>query len=138
MSFHGESRDYLPCLVGEAPPRFRLSVERGRAELTGRLNSTHLDCRGRVHSGLIACLLDTAMGKAFASLGFFGVTALFEVDYLEEIDESGAISARGEVVREDRSRVMAEGRVRCGQRSVARGRAVFLKTEKGRAAGRAG
>lgn len=121
---------YLTCLIGEEKGLFRVSVARGRAEVSGRLSRSHTSCSGAVHRGLIAALLDTAMGKAFSSLGLFGMTAIFKVDYLEEPADNETVSVRARVVREDVSRVVAEGQVRCGpgKRPVAVGHAVFLKS----------
>ncbi len=121
---------YLTCLIGEEKDLFRVSVARGRAEVSGRLDSRHNSCSGVVHRGLIAALLDTAMGKAFTSLGLLGMTAIFKVDYLEELTQNETVSVRARVVREDMSRVVAEGQVRCGpgKRPVAVGHAVFLKS----------
>lgn len=121
---------YLTCLIGEDDDLFRVRVLRGRAEVTGTLGSSHGSCQGMVHRGLIAALLDTAMGKAFTSLGLPGMTVLFKVDYLAEPARGETVNVLAEVVREDLSRVVAEGSVSCGSSPgpVALGQAVFLKS----------
>ncbi|TBH16061.1 PaaI family thioesterase [Thermus thermamylovorans] len=74
-----------------------LRREGGEAELRLPVREEFLQGRGVVHGGILAALLDTALGNAVGSLGVEVVTAELSVSYLKPV-RGGVLHARGYVL----------------------------------------
>lgn len=64
-----------------------------------------------LHGGIVATLLDEAMAKANAVLGFVAVTHRLEVDFLRPVPPVVPIEIVGEHVRREGSRVFNQARI---------------------------
>ena len=85
-----------------------LRKEAGEAELLLEVREEFLQGQGLVHGGILAALLDSALGQAVESLGAKVVTAELSVSYLRPVRE-GVLLARGWVVHPGRHLLHAAG-----------------------------
>ena len=94
---------------------FRVVPEKsghGFCTVAGRVEHRHLNINGVVHGGVIATILDTAMGGAVVSLlteeETAATTSLY-VEFLRAAREGEVLTARGHVLRRGRHIAFAEG-----------------------------
>lgn len=83
-------------------------AQNGRATVTLPITPNLRQIYGNVHGGILATLLDSAMAVAIASLtgpDTENVTAEMTVYYLAPVEE-GCLTAQGEVLEEDRRRML--------------------------------
>lgn len=94
---------------------FRIDAEQsgdGVCTVTGRVELRHLNIDARVHGGVYATALDTAMGAAVVSLlqaGETTATTSLYVEFLRAARKGDTLTARGEVLRRGRHIAFAEG-----------------------------
>lgn len=107
-----------PCFgCGGANPRgMRLSFEQDdpRQRIVGRfrLSEEYLGGSGFLHGGIIALLLDEAMGKACRFHAEHAVTAELRVEYKRPIPVNTEIVVEGFVTRRDGRQLYHEGEIR--------------------------
>ncbi len=109
--------------------------EDGRALVAIEAGDRHLNPGGTVHGGVIATLVDTAMGRAVATLiedDEVPVTIEMKVNYLEP-GQPGRLEAWGEVVRHGRLVIVARAEVtRAGDgEAVAEAIGTFISRPRG-------
>lgn len=125
----GELRDRVAA--SEFHRTFGMEVEdadRGEVTLGWDARAEHLNLQGLVHGGVLATLLDTAMGLAIRSAlepGRRHVTIEMGVHYLRPA-HPGRLRARGRVARIGREIAFADAEVLDGQdRVLARATGTF-------------
>jgi uncharacterized protein (TIGR00369 family) len=95
---------------------FRLSeAANGRVVFTCEPHESHYNPLGSVHGGVVATLLDSAMGCAVHSTlpaGRFYTTLEIKVNYIRSLGVgSGPVQAVGETIHSGRQTAIAEGRL---------------------------
>jgi len=84
----------------------------GYCTVAGRVEHRHLNLNGVVHGGVLATILDTAMGGSVVSLlteeETTATTSLY-LEFLRTAREGEHLSARGHVLRRGRHVAFAEG-----------------------------
>ena len=92
-----------------------------------RVGPRHLNQGGSAHGGLLASLVDSAMGRAVrAESGTDAVaTVSLTTDFLGPVKEGELIEARTKVERTGGNLAFVDCSLRAGDREVVRGRAVF-------------
>lgn len=114
-----------PFLDWLSPERFVRGE--GRAELEVAVREEFLQARGAVHGGILASLLDTAMGSAAGSLGVRVVTADLNVSYLRPA-VSHRLYVKAQVIYQGDRLYSVEGSVLDHNGSeVARGKGIFFR-----------
>lgn len=104
-----------------------------RGEGAGRvyglsMDARHLNHRGSVQGGLLATLVDFAIGRAIqadAESDMQAATVSLTTDYLGPAHEGDWVEAHTEVDRLGSTLAFADCSLRVGEREVVRGRAVF-------------
>jgi uncharacterized protein (TIGR00369 family) len=108
---------------------FRIEDKRAVAEYRPR--AEHQGYPGLVHGGLIATMLDEAMGWAMYSLGVWAVTGKMEIRYRQPLPLDGRATVSGEVVRNRGRWLEVRGEVRSAEgRLVAESEALFMRLPK--------
>lgn len=103
-----------------------LKKEGGEAELTLAVREEFLQGQGLVHGGILATLLDSALGQAVESLGVRVVTAELSVSYLRPV-RKGVLLARGWVVHPGKRLLHAAGEALLEGERVAFAKGVFYR-----------
>jgi uncharacterized protein (TIGR00369 family) len=104
----------------------RIEDKRAVAEFQPR--PEHQGYPGLVHGGLIATMLDEAMGWAMYSLGVWAVTGKMEVKYRRPLPLDGRASVSAEVVRNRGRWLEVRGEVRTADGGlVAESHALFMR-----------
>lgn len=102
----------------------------GRVRVLYDVGPDHLRTRGIVHGGIIATLLDTALGVAASSVAPDDqdvVTAQINVNFLRPARQNERLEASGEVVHAGRKTAVATGQVLAASGAlVATASATFL------------
>lgn len=75
---------------------------------------------GIVHGGVTASLCDSAMGFAVMTLGIVPVTVEMKLNYLSPGSIDQKLIAKGAVVKEGRTLIIAESQVYSGEKLVAK------------------
>lgn len=112
--------------------QFRLENGRAMAEFTP--SPHHQGFPGHMHGGLVATMLDEAMGWAVYGQGVWAMTAKMSVRFRETVPLSGTLVVTGEVVR-NRGRLLdlrGEVRTRDGK-LLAYAEGVFMRVTGRRA-----
>lgn len=104
--------------------------EGGEAELLLPVREEFLQGQGLVHGGILAALLDSALGQAVESLGVKVVTAELSVNYLRPVRE-GVLLARGFVVHAGRRLFHAAGEAWLEGERVAFAKGTFYRVDGG-------
>jgi uncharacterized protein (TIGR00369 family) len=90
-------------------------VQEGRVVFALDPAEFHYNPMGVVHGGILATLLDSAMGSAVQSLAPAGVgytTLEFKVNFVRAVtEETGAVYAEGQVIHRGKRTAIAEGRL---------------------------
>jgi len=92
-----------------------LSRDAGFASLGVTIDTPHLRSRGIAHGGMIATLLDTAMGAAVSTRtpeGMFAVTAQLDVKFIRPAWCGEEVRADGEVCHYGAQTAVARGEIR--------------------------
>ena len=133
-----------PCFgCGGANPRgMRLAFEQddARQRIVGRfrLGEDYQGGSGFLHGGIIAVLLDEAMGKAARFYAEHAVTAELRVEYKRPIPANADIVVEGFVIRRDGRQLYHEGEIRNSAGDLlarGEGRFVIIDRDKYRAQG---
>jgi len=103
-----------------------LRKEAGEAELLLEVREEFLQGQGLVHGGILAALLDSALGQAVESLGAKVVTAELSVSYLRPVRE-GVLLARGGPPTPGRHLLHAAGEALLEGKRVAFAKGVFYR-----------
>src|ERR1700692_1136086 len=126
-----------PCFgCGGANPRgMRLVFERDdtRQRIVGRfrLGAEYQGGSGYLHGGIIALLLDEAMGKAARFYSEHAVTAELRVEYKRPIPTDSEIVVEGFVTRREGRQLYHEGEIRDeAGRLLARGEGRFVIVDR--------
>jgi len=93
-----------------------------------RMDNRHLNHRGSVQGGLLATLVDFAIGRAIhagAEGDMEAATVSLTTDYLGPAEAGDWVEAHTEVDRLGGTLAFADCSLRVGEREVVRGRAVF-------------
>ena len=85
----------------------------------------HANAAGRAHGGLLATLVDFALGRAVAAADAAGVTASLTTDYLAPVEVGDFVEAHTEVEKAGETLAFADCSLRVDGREVVRARAVF-------------
>jgi uncharacterized protein (TIGR00369 family) len=112
---------------------FEQDDERQRIVGRFRLGDEYQGGSGFLHGGIIALLLDEAMGKASRFCGEHVVTADLRVEYLRPIRVDQEIVVEGFVARRDGRQLYHEGEIRNAAGNVlarGQGRFVIIDREK--------
>jgi len=99
----------------------------GMAEMEIPVAPMHYDSIGIVHGGVLAGLLDDAMGMAMLTKNKVGVTTSLDVHYLKSASKGDVLRAEANVTRNGKRMVFCEGKV-FNQKGdlLATGQAAFL------------
>lgn len=103
-----------------------LRWEGGEAELRLPVREEFLQGQGLVHGGILAALLDSALGQAVEGLGVRVVTAELSVSYLRPVRE-GVLLARGKVIHAGNRLFHAVGEAWLEGERVAYAKGVFYR-----------
>ena len=133
-----------PCFgCGGANPRgMRLAFEQddARQRIVGRfrLGEEYQGGSGFLHGGIIAVLLDEAMGKAARFHAEDAVTAELRIEYKRPVPVNSAIVVEGFVARRDGRQLYHEGEIRneAGE-LLARGEGRFVVIDRAKYQARA-
>ena len=122
-----------PCFVcgGASPRGMRLAFDRdaARRRIVGRfrLGVEYQGGPGFIHGGIIATLLDEAMGKVCRFSGVRAVTAELNVEYLKPVRVDEEISVEGFESRREGRQLFHQGEIRnASGELLARGRSRFV------------
>jgi uncharacterized protein (TIGR00369 family) len=132
-----EPKSDNPCFgCGGANPRgMKLAFEQddARQRIVGRfqLGQEFQGGSGFLHGGIIALLLDEAMGKACRFHGEHAVTAELNVQYKRPIPANAEIVVEGFVTRREGRQLYHEGEIRNGAGDLmARGEGRFVIVDR--------
>jgi acyl-CoA thioesterase len=107
-----------------------VSFEHGRAVWRLRVSDQHLRTHGILHGGVVATLLDTALGRAVATVCQSDqdvVTAQLNVNFVRPVWSGETLLASGEVQHHGRQTAVARGEIRTADDTlVATGSGTFL------------
>ena len=118
-----------------------LSGERGEAVVSCEVGEDHLNVGGTVHGGVIATLVDVAVGVACHTMdaerpGRAMATTELSITFLQP-SSAGPLTCRAKIRRRGRSLAVGEAEVSdAGGRLMALGRATYLVGGAGPAPGR--
>ena len=90
-----------------------------------RVEERHRNVAGKAHGGLLATLVDFALGRAVAAADAAGVTASLTTDYLAPVEVGDFVEAHTEVEKAGETLAFADCSLRVDGKEVVRGRAVF-------------
>ena len=132
-----EAKPDNPCFgCGGANPRgMKLEFEQddARQRIVGRfqLGEEYQGGSGYLHGGIIALLLDEAMGKAARFHSEHAVTAELRVEYKRPIPTGSEIVVEGFVTRRDGRQLYHEGEIRSAAGTLlARGEGRFVVIDR--------
>ena len=97
-----------------------IKAEKGYVELELDTNQDLANHIGIVHGGVTATLCDTAMGFAAMSVGVLPVTVEMKVNYLSPGSIGDKLIAKGKVVKEGQTLIVADGEVYDGETLIAK------------------
>ena len=132
MPTPSENHDMTGCFVcgSDNPDGMHLHFELvgpGEVEAQARLADSWTGWRGLVHGGLVATMMDEALGWAVAALGHTALTARLELRYLVPVQAGAQLWVRAKVLRQDRRIAEAEAAVGLpGGRKVATAHATMV------------
>ena len=128
-----EPKSDNPCFgCGGANPRgmkLAFEVDEARQRIVGRfrLSEEYQGGSGFLHGGIIALLLDEAMGKAARFHAEHAVTAELRIEYKRPVPVNAEIVVEGFVTRRDGRRLYHEGEIRnAAGELLARGEGRFV------------
>ncbi|MFN0196194.1 MAG: PaaI family thioesterase [Planctomycetaceae bacterium] len=102
----------------------------GQAEFEITVDDPHLRSLGILHGGVVATLLDTAMGvsaNSVAPADHHVVTIQLGVNFIRTAEKGDSLIATGEVLHKGRKTIVTRGEVRnAGNELVALGTATFM------------
>ena len=90
-----------------------------------RVEDRHRNIAGKAHGGLLATLVDFALGRAVAEADSAGVTVSLTTDYLKAVEAGDWVEAHTEVEKAGESLAFADCSLVVDGREVVRARAVF-------------
>jgi uncharacterized protein (TIGR00369 family) len=105
-----------------------LKKEGGEAELCLKVREEFLQGQGLVHGGILAALLDSALGSAAESLAGKVVTAELTASYLRPV-RGGSLLARGRILHLGKRLVFAVGEIYLEGSPVAFAKGTFYRLE---------
>lgn len=88
-----------------------VSVGEGVVELEIPISKRHLNVQGTVHGGIIANLIDSAMGMAIKSLDKVGATTGLSVNFLKSAGRGDVLKAVGTVTKNGKNVIFGEAKV---------------------------
>jgi uncharacterized protein (TIGR00369 family) len=91
--------------------KFAIDREAGTSAATVRLARRWEGPPGHVHGGIIAVMLDEAMGKLNAIHGVVAMTRQMEIDFLRPCPLGEPLSVTGRVVRRDGRKIFMESEI---------------------------
>lgn len=104
---------------------------KGTAGLTMTPNPTLSTGGGRIHGGVIATMLDVAMGAAAATMGRVYRTAELKLNYIAPAFETELLFVEGSVIHPGKTLAVIEANVFNGEaRLVAKGMGTFFGDNK--------
>lgn len=89
------------------------------------IEERHRNVAGKAHGGMLATLVDFALGRAVAAADSAGVTASLTTDYLKAVEVGDWVEAHTEVEKAGQTLAFADCSLRVDGREVVRARAVF-------------
>ena len=84
-------------------------VAEGESELRLEVDDKHTNIYGAAHGGVLATLVDTAMGVAAASVGYRIVTLNLNLSYINSIFFCDTAVAEAKIIHKGMSTLVAEG-----------------------------
>ena len=90
-----------------------------------RVEERHRNAAGKAHGGMLATLVDFALGRAVAAADSAGVTASLTTDYLKAVEVGDWVEAHTEVEKAGETLAFADCSLTVDGREVVRARAVF-------------
>jgi uncharacterized protein (TIGR00369 family) len=110
--------------------RFRLDESSGSATAVARLNRRFEGPPGHVHGGILATLLDEAMGKVNKLFNRTAVTRHLTIEYLRPAPLNTPLTVTGRMVSHTGRKMFMEGEIRdaAGELLVL-GRALFIQVD---------
>jgi len=126
-----ENHDLRHCFAcGEENRRgmhLQFALEPGIATAEIDVDESYVSWKGVIHGGLLATMMDEAIGWSVASLGRTALTARLEVRYLEPVSPPQHLIIRAEVVERDQRMARTTAVVELPDgRPVARAKAVMI------------
>jgi len=87
---------------------------------------------GYVHGGIIATMLDEAMGKSLRARGLTAMTRQMEIDYLRPVHSTAPIRLEGRLLRSEGRKHWAEARILTERgRLLAAANGLFIEVHSG-------
>jgi len=132
MPTPAENHDLAGCFAcgSDNPSGMHLRFDTrapGEVEAQCRLDAAWTGWRGLAHGGLMAIMMDEALGWAVATLGRTALTARLEVRYLVPVRPGADLVVSAHVLRHDRRLAEARAEVRLPEgRKVATCRATMV------------
>ncbi len=132
MPTPAENHDLMGCFAcgSDNPAGMHLSFDMlapGEVEARCRLDAAWTGWRGLAHGGLLAIMMDEALGWAVATIGRTALTARIEVRYLVPVRPGADLVVAAKVLRRDRRIADVQAEVRLpGGRMVASSRATMV------------
>ena len=90
-----------------------------------RVDERHRNAAGKAHGGLLATLVDFALGRAVEAADSAGVTASLTTDYLKAVEPGDWVEAHTQVEKAGETLAFADCSLTVDGREVVRARAVF-------------
>jgi len=107
--------------------RFALDQETRSSTAQVKLTRRYEGPPGHIHGGIIATLLDEAMGKVNKIFGTVAMTRHMEIDYLRPSPLGQTLTVTGHFVRRDGRKVFMEGAIHnAAGELLVRGKALFI------------
>ena len=110
-------------------PMYKKEAPNGTAIIALRVAEQHLNLHGIAHGGLVATLLDNAIGyNVSVALGSGIVTANLSIDYMASSRLNDWIEVDVTINKKGRRMCFAEGTLRKGDLVLARGTCIVVPT----------
>lgn len=90
---------------------YYVSIAPGEVEMEIPVSSRHLNAGGVVHGGIIANLVDSAVGMAMRSLNKTGVTTSLNVNFMKSAGRGDVLKAVGQVRHNGRKMFFGDAQV---------------------------
>jgi acyl-coenzyme A thioesterase PaaI-like protein len=125
-------RSVMTGLSNPFSPPMQLSMEGTKAIGRVTFGVTYEGIPGHVHGGLVASVLDEALGYLAVNNDLSGLTAVLTMKYRAPTPLQKELTIEANVVRTDGRKAYVEAHIRSGQTITAEAEAVFVAVDRDR------